>query len=258
MRRLVSLWGVAVVVFCGTVGLAMPGIALADPLVPPLDVKWSQLPDMDRGTDWLSMHRANGPVVADDFQSDGRLIVGLHWWGSYFESDPKLDPGQDRQVQFEVSFHPDSPVGPNKPFSTPGQPYQFQIVSAEETFFGATQGGEGVYEYWAKLGTPWEEVAGNIYWLDVAYAAGQFNQDPLADVWGWHESWQHWNDHAVTTLVPAGGNPHTGTWQLVGDGLRDMAFEVLTPVPEPCTVVIWSSLAGLGIAAGWYRRKRAG
>jgi hypothetical protein len=32
---------------------------------------------------------------------------------------------------------------------------------------------------------------------------------------------------------------------------------LLSPVPEPATIVIWSLLGGLGIAVGW-RRKRAG
>jgi hypothetical protein len=29
-----------------------------------------------------------------------------------------------------------------------------------------------------------------------------------------------------------------------------------TPVPEPATLLVWSLLAGLGMGAGWYRRKR--
>lgn len=33
---------------------------------------------MGQGTDNLSMHRLNGPVVADDFRSDGRPISGFH------------------------------------------------------------------------------------------------------------------------------------------------------------------------------------
>jgi hypothetical protein len=225
----------------------------ADPL--PYPAKWSQLPDMNQGTDWLSMHRANGTVVVDDFRSTGSPIVGFHWWGSYFNSDPNLQPGQQRQVSFEVSLHPDVPAVPPQ-FSTPGQPYQFQIVNAQETFFGITAGGQNVYEYWAKLIIPWSETAGTIYWSDIAWAAGQFGTDPLANIWGWHESFQHWNDSAVTTLVVgAGGNPHTGTWALVGGGGHDMAFEVLT-TPEPGTILlVGAGLTGLGLLR-WRSRKQ--
>ena len=226
------------------------------------------------GTDYLSMHRSNGPVVVDDFRSDGRPILGFHWWGSYFSDDPVLQPLQDRQVAFEISFHTDCPAGtpvtaqcpglpvagaPDQPypFSTPGQPYQFQLVSAEESFFGSTQLGERVYEYWALLPAPWDEVAGNVYWVDVAWAAGQFGTDPNGAIWGWHESDQHWNDAAVTTNPPSpGGNPHQGPWMLVAGGNRDMAFEVLT-TPEPGTLGLLG-LGILGLASLGRRKARAG
>lgn len=234
--------------------VVIPMVAIASPI--DLPVKWSQPPDMVFGIDYLSMHRVTGPVVVDDFRSNGMPIVGFHWWGSYFQNDPNLGPTQDRNVQFEISFHPDVPAGndPNYTFSTPGQPYQFQLVTAEESFFGTTQSQQRVYEYWALLNTPWTEVAGNIYWVDFAWVAGQFNTDPSGIIWGLHESSVHWNDSAVTTNPPSpGGNPHLGPWMLVGVGQRDMAFEVLGQVPEPSTMLlIGSGLLGL---AGYGRKK---
>jgi hypothetical protein len=225
------------------------------------------------------MHRLGGPVVTDDFQSNGQHIVGFHWWGSYFQNDPQLTPPADRTVQFEISFHPDCPAGtpisvqcpgdPDTglpyPYSTPGQPYQFQIIDAEESFDDITLGGERVYEYWALLDEIWKEVAGHIYWVDIAFADGQTvtNPDgtsttytPGADIWGWHESDQHWNDDAVQTGITA-GIPHLGPWNRLThpDGTTvDMAFEVLTDLPEPTSIALLAvGLAGLGFMG---RRKQ--
>jgi len=218
--------------------------------------KWDQAPDMDAGTDYLSMHRSGGPVVADDFQSDGRDIYGFHWWGSYF-----MDTGQvanhtvDRNVSFEISFHEDCPAGdvtcvqPGQPaynYSTPSHNYTSVIVNAEEDFYGFTATGEAVYEYWVLLPQPWEEVAGETYWVDFAWNAGQFGTNIGDDVWGWHESSDHWQDSAVTTNTAFGGNPHAGTWSEIRG--VDMAFEVIT-VPEPGSLALLAlGLLGFGAA----------
>lgn len=234
-------------------------------------VGFAQAPDMVAGTDYTSMHRANGPVVADDFVVHKNEIVGLRWWGSYFQDDPLSPPGPGRVVSFEISYHPDCvanaavsaqcPGDPRNgnlayPYSTPGQPYQFQVpVLATEVLFGITAAGERVYEYFAWLDTPLVAVPGVVSWLDIAWIAGQFGTDFSADVWGWHESNQHFKDFAVQTdrlanaTLPLGGNPHLGPWVMLGG--HDMAFEVIT-VPEPGT------LALLGLSLGWlvYIRRR--
>ena len=158
------------------------GVAQATPLVGGhYKTKWEQAPDMDAGTDYLSMHRTDGPIVADDFQSDGRDIYGFHWWGSYFmDAGQTQDPTVDRSVSFEISFHNDCPAGNTdcvqpRPdgtagdaysYSTPSHDYASVIVDAEEDFFGITASGETVYEYWVLLPVPWEEIAGETYWVD--------------------------------------------------------------------------------------------
>lgn len=235
----------------------------ATPLTGHYKPKWTQNPDMDRGTDYLSMHRTNGPIVADDFESDGRDIWGFHWWGSYFlDAGQVADPNVDRMIRFEISFHGDCPVGSfgqpgciyNYQYSYPQQSYQYVIVDVEESFFGTTAAGEDVYEYWVALSTPWKEIAGNTYWVDFGWdaaQAGQFGLSPGDDIWGWHESKDHWNDFAVQTAPPSpGGNPHLGPWNVLTD--VDMAFEVIT-IPAPATLALF----GLGLCGlGWSRRQK--
>lgn len=221
---------------------------------------------MDQGTDQLSMHRSFGPVVADDFQSDGRPITGFHWWGSYFEDASQVpDSAIDRIVSFEISFHQDCPIvdptcnnGGPYPYSTPRDGTYFSaVVDVEEDFFGTTAGGEDVYEYWLDvtnltgpgfLGGTWDEIAGTIYWVDFAWNSGQFGTDPAGDVWGWHQSFEQNLDFAVTTAPGGSSNPHIGPWNVLAS---DMAFEVLT-VPEPSILALF----GIGLAGMGFARKR--
>lgn len=228
-------------------------------------VGFIQPPDMVNGTDFLSMHRTFGPVVVDDFTVDKPQILGVRWWGSYF-LDAGQSPQQPRLVTFELSHHVDcpanTPVTPTcpgdprggaapapYPYSTPGQPYQFQILQAQETFFGTTAQGEDVYEYLVMFAVPWATNPGAIEWIDIAWAAGQFGTDPAADIWGWHESDLHHFDWAVQTdrianpQLPLGGNPHLGPWNLL-EG-RDMAFQLLV-APEPTML----ALVALGLLGG--------
>ena len=256
-------------------GVLLTGMAAATPLVPPMKVKWSQAPDMDLGTDQLSMHRSGGPVVADDFVSNGKPITGFHWWGSYL-NDPSTgqewdagqvaNPNVDRLVSFEISFHQDCPAGDPTcnnsgpfPFSTPSNnPSYFDVIlDVEESFFGTTNGGENVYEYWVSvvgipgpgfLGGTWDEIADETYWVDFAWNAGQFGTPFNADVWGWHESSVQNLDFAVTTSPGVGGNPHIGPWSVLQS---DMAFEVLY-VPEPTFLALF----GIGLAGAGFARKR--
>src|SRR5574341_549575 len=70
--------------------------------------------------DWVTLMAGGGPpnwVIADDFISDGRPIVAVRWWGSYF---PGFDHGfEDGYV---LSFFSDVPTVPcpRGPFSRPG------------------------------------------------------------------------------------------------------------------------------------------
>lgn len=237
-------------------------VAQAAPIYSPhYKPKWSQLPDMDTGIDTLSMHRSFGPVVADDFRSDGRPITGFRWWGSYFQD---VNQGPNRDVSFEISLHLDCPAfdatcnnGGPYDYATPSDGNYFSaIITAEEKYFGTTSLGDDVFEYWFSVegllgpdfwGGTWNEVAGEIYWLDVAWNAGQFGSSISDDVWGWHDSFEQNLASAVTTASGGPANPHIGPWDRIG---RDKAFEVLT-VPEPPIALMFA----VGFAAMFLRRQ---
>lgn len=113
-----------------------------------------------------------------------------------------------------------------------------------------TNGGQRVYEYWARHpGAGFLQKPGNIYWVTIGLLPGQFGVDPDASIWGWHESFQHFFGNAVTTSIP-----DIGPWQLVGDGHRDMAFEVFQS-PEPSSMLLLGT--GLfGLAALRFRNRK--
>ena len=229
-------------------------------------VKWSQSPDMVNAEDTLSMHRSLGPVVADDFLSDGQELIGFHWWGSYFEDTGQ---GAERDVSFEISFHenclagdPTCNNGGPFPFSTPSNGNYFSdIFTVEEDFYGTTSNGVDIYEYWVRvdpdfgpsfLGGTWETIVGETYWVDVAWDAGQFGTAVSDDVWGWAKA----NNGGVCILgcavqtAPGGpANPHIGPW--IELTTEDKAFEVVS-VPEPTTL----ALMGIGLFGMAYRLRR--
>ena len=169
-------------------------------------------------------------------------------------------------MQFELSYHSDCPAGapvsaqcPGDPrssgsplpytYSTPGQPYSFQIVAAQETFFGTTAAGEDVYEYFVMLQQTWAVTPGAIAWLDVARRPVSSGPRPTTRS-GAGMRLQHFGDFAVQTdgdadrQLPLGGNPHVGPWNMLQG--KDMAFEVIT-VPEPLSLLLVTiGLLGVG------------
>ena len=124
--------------------LAAQATPLTGPAQPPLTghykPKWTQGPNMIDANDTLSMHRSNGPVVADDFVSDGRIIAGFHWWGSYFQDSGQ---GLERDVLFEISFHEDCPA--NDPGCNNGGPFPYSTPSNSPSYFSDILVGEGTF-----------------------------------------------------------------------------------------------------------------
>ncbi|MCA9266451.1 MAG: hypothetical protein KDA60_21475, partial [Planctomycetales bacterium] len=167
--------------------------------------KWSQLPvhkvgeNMPSDVDLRSLLDAPNWVIADDFRSDGRPILAIRWWGSYFnpENEPlEREPGvfvprvEDAYI---ISFFKDIPANPDDPssYSQPGEllgtylaPHT--VVSIEPTSLMGWDN-HNVWEYEVSLDATFLdhaipglsepdaflEQAGEIYWISIVAENGK-------------------------------------------------------------------------------------
>jgi hypothetical protein len=228
--------------------------------------------------------------MADDFRSNGAPILGVKWWGSYFDTinEPQVQPdGSFASVVedgFVISFHKDIPADAAGNFSRPGEllatytTWGVHIKPTDEIGWD----GHRIWEYSVDLEDThpehldpsialpdrFNEVAGEIYWMSIVAENGHemdedwvttANNDPveLEHYWGWHTSPDRFND------VPVMGDlkmPDAATWDY-GNWIPvtlehmpgDMAFELYT-VPEPSTVTLL--LLGVAIGFGSWRKRR--
>ncbi len=276
---------------------------MASPCLAQLEVKWSQRPESFSGenipsdVDWRAIMDPNFPtplppnwVVADDFRSDGRPIVALRWWGSYFDPlhEPKENPttGKNEPViedGFVISFFSDipDPDGPGPDFSKPGDLLGSYITSDVLTQPTDLIGWDDhrIWEYQVALRNThpdhlapglakpeaFLEQEGVIYWVSIIAQNGheldevdwtfRDNDDPvlLEHYWGWHTSPDSFNDLAVMgDLVMPDSEWIYQNWNPIEAQHfnHDMAFELLTP--EPSTM----SLALLAIIGILFVRRR--
>ncbi len=263
------------------VALAVLGqVVQADPM-DPIFVKWSQLPDTSVNGYDFSSETLVPSVTADDFQcNDPRPITYVHWWGSYYDgrpgglahhSDHLLDPSFPGPVMpatvtgFNITFYSDIPAGssPTMPWSHPGnvlassyvsmtavQSSLHTIIDRNGDMILGNDGDEAVWQYTVKLPTAFAQTPGTIYWISI-----QAVNDAAGTVqWGWHESYEHWNDAAVQNGPQAlWGNSYSVQWASLL--VKDMAFELsVYEIPEPATMTLLGS--GLGILVVASRRKR--
>jgi hypothetical protein len=211
-----------------------------------LPVKWSQPIGIVPGTttiegvDHLSNHLL-AVVRADDFISDGRPVTAVRWWGSYIgDTTPRHT---DFVGPFDISFHTSilGAAAPH-PFSLPSlEPIYFTTVEAQQEFVGFDTAGDAVYRYDAFLPTPFHEVAGHEYFLDIDKPVNQ-------EHWGWHDAK---GPHPIldwSAVAPT----HGGPWSTATDPLTDLAFELMTPVPEAQTwLTLMAGLCAIALMAGW-------
>lgn len=230
-------------------------------------IKWSQQPSMDpmNGYSFSSETQVPSGVADDFFCEKGLPIIGITWWGSYWDtmyqgqshypyknSDSWGDPVPNPPgivSRFIVTFWQDVPAGQGvPPWSHPGTLMYAEtipIASVQETVYGTINREsvtETVFQYDAALPVHFVQEAGQIYWLSIQ--AVDPGGDPLQ--WGWHESIDHWNDNAVQM-----GFSPTGWWDLLPG--EDMAFE-LKAVPIPASLLLLGS--GLIGLVGLKRRLR--
>ncbi len=289
----IALATVAVLVVVGVSNTAfadppMPDLKLLE--VP----KWSQRPQNMLGEnvpsdiDWREVMQptpedtAPNWNVADDFRSDGRPITAVRWWGSYFQ--PAIQP----EDGFIISFFGDIPADENPDgLSRPGEllgTYVAPIAAVEKSPTGMI--GSDMHDIWEyevqlestllehpsaiALPEEFQEVASELYWISITAENGHeidmatwetFDTgEPVLPFhyWGWHTSPDEFNDEPLMTMLsmPATGDWVYGPWEPFErfHGAREMAFELLTPVPEPSTVTLL--LLGAVIGFGSRRKRR--
>lgn len=186
--------------------------------------KWLRPLDTQNGMDvpsWEGPAGLPSIIVADDFISDGRPIVGMTWYGSYLGytsgvSNPVSPPlAAFHPVGFNVSWYRDIPAGHKTNYSMPGELlkkeyYTLQSLSqplapVTETYYtNIWQSWAGKYEhefvYTLMLTNgPWLEKEGNIYWLAIDAVYGE--PIPPSNRWGWATTppEYNWNDDAVSS-----------------------------------------------------------
>lgn len=193
LRRLVRL---AVISVTFVTLLALPVRADWNP-GDPHKMHYPQLPDLTpTGLDVLATRQPVGnffKLVADDWAcSETGPVRDIHLWGSWLNDLlPRDGTGapDPSAVAFKLSIHADIPVGPNTPYSRPGEqlwsrifePGAFKVRLYSELPAGTP--GEGFFDpnipeiighdriIWQynfdPIADPFIQELGKIYWLDV-------------------------------------------------------------------------------------------
>jgi hypothetical protein len=242
-RKLAFVLGAIVVLGLCAAGWAQPSYV----------TKVAQLPDWESGwnlqSQWDLIDGEPNIIHADNWRCpDGLAVTDIHWWGSYLFNARGSKPID----QFEVSIYAND-VGTG----LPGQLLHreaFGFPSVGEVLAGTDANGEDVYKYTVYLKDPFEQTAGEVYWLSIVALTEGTTRWPM---WGWHTAVttdieQLLQGSAQTTKDPTQdstlGGKAENPWQ---DAQYEMAFE-LTTIPEPSIV----ALVGLGLFAMWTRFRR--
>ncbi len=146
------------------------------------DYKWQQLPNPNLSG--LHAHDAIVPpyqsiVIADDWLCSGGQVTDIHWWGNYEAVGSGIN-------YFHLSIHNDDPSGTCLPLDPEIWGMNVPFSSITEQFTGMyTPDGKPIYLYEYILSVPFDQIAGNRYWLDIT----AFSNDPNNQViWRWQEA----------------------------------------------------------------------
>lgn len=235
--------------------------------------KLTQPPNMNVSYDFASAQIGGFIMMtADDWVCpDGNPIVGIRWWGSYWQV-PAMG-----QYSIYSDWWPNAPsggisgfaiavlnnVGPtiDMPFDHPDPNLGNAVVvwtisgNAGENYYGTVVKStspsitEDIYEYYADVSwLPFSQVQGTKYWLSIV-AMGL--DGTALKQWGWHEASAHYGSYAVQS---AGISDQMAYWYVPCGG-RDMSFELIA-VPEPCSLLaLASGLIGLAGCLGRSRKR---
>jgi hypothetical protein len=237
----------------------------------PFCPKWNQEPDCEYGLNiesWDVFGEDEGPMVADDWISDGRPIHGLTWWGSYigYESgtpDPDEPPSSIRPSSFRFRWYTDIPATTNS-YSRPGDLIKVEYQPLD-VFTNTLVAGKVNEEYFCTTGLLpltgieeyeheykytvvftngfWGEKEDNIYWVSIE---ALYNTNPTnAFPWGWKTTSLEWNFNDAAVLInptgevsemffPPPGWDHILNHPFEGESVN-MAFHVNTFInPRRC------------------------
>ena len=238
-----------------TLGLVAAFMTFSAPADQGTIPKWSQPPvdgvgeNIPSTIDWRDM----GPNpefggtspnwnIADDFRSDGRPVLTVRWWGSYFpaiQGEPSTAPPPGAiEDTFILSFFADIPVEESSTgFSMPGTLLGTYIAPITAVKIDdAEMSGWDLHAVWqyevnlqdthlehqSPLATriSFNEMEGIIYWLSITASnghelttgpAGEWLFEPTSDPqelehwWGWHTSPIEFNDVPTMSTLAMGG-----------------------------------------------------
>ncbi len=201
----------------------------------PIGMKWLQLPNA--ALPGLHAHDARlGPAytqttLADQWVCRGDPVSDVHWWGNY-----ELDIlGQERRGagirSFVVSVHANLPALPwCLPLMPPLLVFHPSLDQVNETATGIRNAeGSMIYAYRYVLPQPFEQAAGETYWVDLSARA---NDPQRPAIWRWQEAARGPQPIICPAAAETDGSPWRSLmWPVDPPTYSDLAFAISVENP---------------------------
>ena len=188
------------------------------PIGEALDIKWLQPPNPEN----LGWHCHDSPGsnlhCADDWLCQGGVVTDLHWWGNY-EIPTGPIAGFRLSIYADLGGQPDVPTGP---LWTTTASLGNGPGLVKETLYGTNTSGHPVYFYEYDLLQPFDQIPGNIYWLDIM----AISADPVLQDLRWR--WQADGNGTLASAVQWG--EFSGVMTPLNS---DLAFVITSEPPQP-------------------------